>query len=250
VTVVDMENAVKYSNYIGGAWRVTFLYETKGESVTVYTARLRKDDKPCIEWALHQVSIRSGYKIIRSGCVCLPVEISADVIYADGIYANIFENAYVIHQSQAAIQVLDYINGITHCIIHCVASSGQCATPENRIDLSNGRLPISLLKGGLKWPRSKSVVHCNELFNDEQYIMFPGICRCNHTIGNLYVIEISQNDDKKSKYLLDIDKKEILREIDNMEDLSQPSNYLLTGKIIKKKVDEKEILSMEEYGAL
>jgi hypothetical protein len=122
-------------------------------------------------------------------------------------HLSILIKAYTITQSRS---VIVYSGGDTpgfyHYVIHSVASSDQGDTLKNRIDFSNGRLPIPLLTVGFKCLGSKSIIYCDDSFNADQIIQFSGIIGCKHISESLYGID-TNTDYKYVVYLMDIYKK-------------------------------------------
>jgi hypothetical protein len=127
--------------------------------------------------------------------------------------------------------------------------SGICnSTPINAY--TNGQLPIPLLKAGFKHPKEPKFVICSdESFDDDQFIYFPNIIRYDHIIGNLYSILVSKHGNKII-YLIDIDKKEMPRSLDQIMKLKPYNTHLITGRITSMTLKKQELSVMEKCGAL
>ncbi|KAI8058002.1 hypothetical protein BDF22DRAFT_730749 [Syncephalis plumigaleata] len=221
ITVLDMESATKHSGFIDDIWDATCFYETNDESAIVYTVIFKKDDKGRIEWALHQFSGTSQVNRIRSGW-----------FYVAAIFFTGPKKVYAIDQSQVVLEFSNDKGRVFQIIVHSVASSGQSDEPHNTPWLKYGGLPIPLLKAGLKCDYSKPMIFYSKPFSDDQSMQFSDFSHYRHVIGSLYCI-VEGGYKQEKVYLVDIDKKEIVRKIESTKSYGAYGAYSFIGVRIR-----------------
>ncbi|KAI8056050.1 hypothetical protein BDF22DRAFT_673455 [Syncephalis plumigaleata] len=230
IEIVDLENVIKHSGFINDVWEVACFYETTDKSALV-----KKDDASCIEWALHQFSSASPYKQLRNGWFYLPEIRSDDPI-----------EVCVLHPSRVMIAFYEYVEET----YDCCSNIGTDSYTGHRIAMADGCLPVPLLKAGLKSHLgSDSMIYCDESFNDDQMMHFPGMTNYKHVIRNLYSISVDKSG-KQIMYLVDIDKKTVVRTLGKLASPFQQIYYLITGKVTNSLSERPRLLEIEDYGAL
>lgn len=75
ISVIGLDNNIKYSTCIDDKWNAFCFYSTNDKSVIVYTARFSRTNNKRIKWALHQFSSTNQFKQARKGVLKLPSSI-------------------------------------------------------------------------------------------------------------------------------------------------------------------------------
>ncbi|KAI8057834.1 hypothetical protein BDF22DRAFT_662531 [Syncephalis plumigaleata] len=219
--ILNMENLVRQPVSIQGGWKFACFYKTDDKSAIVYTTRLKENDETCLEWALHRFTTTSKVKQIRNGWFRLPDAERKNPSYA-----------YTLDESRVVVSFHSWhINTYSYIVMH-----------NNRINLKEKLMPISLFKAGLRYPGSNTIIYCDESFSAEETIDLEDVSIYTHVIGSIYCFGTHCHDEG-TIYLMDIDKKEKIRELGKMTDHSN-------GIVIKSGVPRRPILELEEYGAL
>jgi hypothetical protein len=177
-------------------------------------------------------------------------ELRTGWLYFPGLLEPQIKEIYPLEQPQIVVKLVTIFSS-THYIIHSVASSGQCDTPQNTIELPDGYMPIPLLQKGFKCPMAFcGTIHLDYSFDDDQILRFPNAFEYQHIIGSLYCIKTNSRY-SPNIYLVDIEKKKIIRTLSNAGEGEIRDGCLMTGMLTRLSIDaHTDWLTIREYGAL
>ncbi|KAI8057813.1 hypothetical protein BDF22DRAFT_662473 [Syncephalis plumigaleata] len=234
----DIDNEVMCPGELNEVWHVVCFYKTTERAAIVYTARLVKEDTDRIEWALYRFSNNKSVKRLRSGWFQLP-EIQTTTLIL----------VYKSCDSQMIIELYSQFGHSSH-VIHSVASGGQGSTPRNCIPIFDRYLPAPLLRAGFNYLMLGGLpvnVWTDADYNDDQILQIPGAMLGINVIGDLYLITAKESS-VRSWYLVDINTKEVIRELDIPNPEMHIETYAMVGTISNLLENNKRII--QEYGAL